>query len=32
MTTKNIHEANLAEVRELSATEAEFGIKPLYPG
>ena len=32
MTTKNIHEANLAEVRELSATEAEFVIKPLYPG
>lgn len=32
MTTKNIHEANLAEVRELSATEAEFVIRPLYPG
>lgn len=32
MTTKNIHDANLAEVRDLSATEAEFVIRPLYPG
>lgn len=32
MTTKNIHEANLAEVKELSATSAEFVIKPLYYG
>lgn len=32
MTTKNIHEANLAEVRELSKNSAEFVIKPLYYG
>ncbi len=32
MTTKNIHEANLAEVKENSATQAEFVIKPLYYG
>ncbi len=32
MTTKNIHEAELAEVRELSSTEAEFVIRPLYYG
>ena len=32
MTTKNIHEANLAEVRELSDTSAEFVIRPLYYG
>ncbi len=32
MTTKNIHEAVLAEVRELSDTQAEFVIKPLYYG
>ncbi len=32
MTTKNIHEASLAEVKEISATEAEFVIKPLYYG
>lgn len=32
MTTKSIHEATLAEVRELSATQAEFVIKPLYYG
>ncbi len=32
MTTKNIHVANLAEVRELSDTSAEFVIKPLYYG
>ncbi|MDO4741878.1 MAG: DNA-directed RNA polymerase subunit alpha [Candidatus Saccharibacteria bacterium] len=32
MTTKNIHEATLAEVRELSENSAEFVIRPLYPG
>lgn len=32
MTTKNIHEAALAEVRELGENSAEFVIKPLYPG
>ena len=32
MTTKNIHEATLAEVKEISPTEAEFVIKPLYYG
>ena len=32
MTTKNIHEANLAEVKDISETEAEFVIRPLYPG
>ena len=32
MTTKNIHEATLAEVKELSKTSAEFVIKPLYYG
>lgn len=32
MTTKNIHEAKLDSVKELSATSAEFVIKPLYPG
>ena len=32
MTTKNIHEANLAEVKELSKTSAEFVIRPLYYG
>ena len=32
MTTKNIHEAKLAEVKELSKTSAEFVIKPLYLG
>ena len=32
MTTKVIHEANLAEVNELSSTSAEFVIKPLYHG
>ncbi len=32
MTTKNIHEANLAEVHDLSETSAEFVIKPLYYG
>ena len=32
MTTKNIHEATLAEVKDLSETQAEFVIKPLYYG
>ncbi|MDO5475227.1 MAG: DNA-directed RNA polymerase subunit alpha [Candidatus Saccharibacteria bacterium] len=32
MTTKNIHEAMLAEVNELSKTQAEFIIRPLYYG
>lgn len=32
MATKNIHEAILAEVKELSKTQAEFVIKPLYYG
>ena len=32
MTTKNIHEAKLDSVKELSPTSAEFVIKPLYPG
>ena len=32
MTTKNIHEAMLANVKELSDISAEFVIKPLYPG
>ena len=32
MTTKVIHEANLAEVNELSASNASFVIKPLYHG
>ena len=32
MTTKNIHEAALAEVKEISETQAEFVIKPLYYG
>ena len=32
MTTKNIHEANLASVNEISNTSAEFVIKPLYYG
>ena len=32
MTTKNIHEAKLAEVKELSENSAEFVVKPLYPG
>ena len=32
MTTKNIHEAALADVRELGENSAEFVIKPLYPG
>ncbi|MBR0372618.1 DNA-directed RNA polymerase subunit alpha [Candidatus Saccharibacteria bacterium] len=32
MTIKNIHEATLANVKELSETSAEFVIKPLYYG
>ena len=32
MTVKNIHEAKLDSVKELSPTSAEFVIKPLYPG
>ena len=32
MTTKNIHEATLASVKELGKNSAEFVIKPLYPG
>ncbi len=32
MTTKNIHEAALAEVKQISDTEAEFVIRPLYYG
>ncbi len=32
MTTKTIHEAALAEVKELAENSAEFVIKPLYYG
>ncbi len=32
MTTKNIHEATLAEVKNISDTSAEFVIRPLYYG
>ena len=32
MTTKAIHEAKLAEVKELGENSAEFVIKPLYYG
>ncbi len=32
MTTKNIHEASLADVKEIGENSAEFVIKPLYPG
>lgn len=32
MTTKLIHEANLAEVKDLGSNSAEFVIKPLYYG
>ena len=32
MTTKNIHEAKLENVKSLSDTSAEFVIKPLYYG
>ena len=32
MTTKNIHEANLAEVKKINDTTAEFVVRPLYYG
>ncbi|MBQ9018400.1 DNA-directed RNA polymerase subunit alpha [Candidatus Saccharibacteria bacterium] len=32
MTTKNIHEAELAEIRDLGENQAEFVIRPLYYG
>ena len=32
MATKNIHEAELAEVKEVSENQAEFVIRPLYYG
>ena len=32
MNTKSIHEATLAEVKQISDTQAEFVIKPLYYG
>lgn len=32
MVTKNIHEAKLAEVKEISKTQAEFIVRPLYYG
>ncbi|MDO4752754.1 MAG: DNA-directed RNA polymerase subunit alpha [Candidatus Saccharibacteria bacterium] len=32
MTTKNIHEANLAEVKKISDTKADLVIRPLYYG
>lgn len=32
MTTKNIHEAELAEVKKLGPNSAEFVIRPLYYG
>ena len=32
MTTKNIHEAVLADIKELGENSAEFVIKPLYYG
>ncbi|MBR2831170.1 DNA-directed RNA polymerase subunit alpha [Candidatus Saccharibacteria bacterium] len=32
MTTKNIHEATLAEINPISETSAEFVIRPLYYG
>ena len=32
MTTKVIHEANLAEIKDLGGNSAEFVIKPLYYG
>lgn len=32
MTTKNIHEATLSEVKDLGENTAEFVIKPLYYG
>ena len=32
MTTKNIHEANLAEVKKINDTTSEFVVRPLYYG
>ena len=32
MTTKNIHEAELAEVKKINDTTAEFVVRPLYYG
>ena len=32
MTTKNIHEANLAEVKKIDKNTAEFVVRPLYYG
>ena len=32
MVTKNIHEATLAEIKELGENSAEFVIRPLYYG
>ena len=32
MVTKNIHEAKLAEVKDINDTQAEFVIRPLYYG
>ena len=32
MVTKNIHEAKLAEVKDINDTQAEFIIRPLYYG
>ena len=32
MTTKVIHEANLAEIKDLSNNSTEFVIRPLYYG
>lgn len=32
MTTKNIHEANLAEVKKIGENAAEFIVRPLYYG
>ena len=32
MTTKNIHEANLAEVKKIGENTAEFIVRPLYYG
>ncbi|MBR3269853.1 DNA-directed RNA polymerase subunit alpha [Candidatus Saccharibacteria bacterium] len=32
MTTKNIHEANLAEVKKINDNTAEFIVRPLYYG
>ena len=32
MVTKNIHEAKLAEIKEINKTQAEFIVRPLYYG